>query len=409
MQTGSQAMPQGEERGYAESFRTAAPWTIWAYVPIGCALPAVAAGNWTAGAFYAAVWLVISVPGAWFAARAVRRLGEALQRAQAAPAASQSAAPRVDGLDHLCQQVLPIWSRHVESSRAMTEEAIVNLSASLSGIVSRLEATAAQTEKTAGGLADGSGDSIVATLGACQRDLDRVLASLAETVQAKTEMLAEVGRMAGFTAELDQMASEVAAIANRTNLLALNAAIEAARAGEAGRGFAVVADEVRKLSTLSGETGQRIRKKVEIISKAMLGTQQTAERSAEQDRQTLAHSETAIRGVLGTFRQTADSLTQSSEVLRRESLGVRDEVQSILVNLQFQDRMSQVLSHVRNDIGKLKGHIDEALGVQAAGAVAVDAGTWLAEMEDTYATDEQRANHQGRGAAGNAGGSISFF
>ena len=409
MQTGSQAMSTGEKHGHAETPRTAARWAVWVHVPIGCVLLAIAAGAWTGAAVYAGAWLVISVPAAWFAARAFRRLDEALRRAESAPAESQSTVQRVEGLDHLCQQVLPIWSRHVESSRAMTEEAIVNLSASLSGIVSRLEATAAHSEKTAGGLADASGDSIVATLGACQRDLDQVLASLAETVQAKTEMLAEVGRLAGFTAELDQMASEVAAIANRTNLLALNAAIEAARAGEAGRGFAVVADEVRKLSTLSGETGQRIRQKVEIISKAMLGTQQTAERSAEQDRRTLSQSETTIRGVLGTFRQTADKLTQSSEALQRESLGVRDEVQSILVNLQFQDRMSQVLSHVRNDIGKLKGHIDEALGAQAVDAAAVDAGAWLAEMEDTYATDEQRANHQGRGAAGNAGGSISFF
>ena len=409
MQTGSQDVRRGETRGHAEALRAAAPWTVWVSVPLGCVLLPIAAGTWIGAAVYAVAWLVISVPAAWFAARAFRRLGEALKLAEAAPAASESAAQRVEGLDHLCQQVLPIWSRHVESSRSMTEEAIVNLSASLSGIVSRLEATAAHTEKTAGGLADGSGDSIVATLGGCQRDLDQVLASLAETVEAKAEMLGEVGRLAGFTAELDQMASEVAAIANRTNLLALNAAIEAARAGEAGRGFAVVADEVRKLSTLSGETGQRIRQKVEIISKAMLGTQQTAERSAEQDRQTLAHSETTIRGVLGAFRQTTESLTQSSESLRRESLGVRDEVQSILVNLQFQDRMSQVLSHVRNDIGKLKDHIDEALGAQAAGGVTVDAGTWLAEMEDTYATDEQRANHQGRGTAGNAGGGISFF
>ena len=116
-----------------------------------------------------------------------------------------------------------------------------------------------------------------------------------------------------------------------------------------------------------------------------------------------------MASVLGTFRQTTENLTQSSESLRRESLGVRDEVQSILVNLQFQDRMSQVLTHVRNDISKLKDHIDQALSVQAAGGVAVDAGTWLAEMEDPYATDEQRTNHQGRGAAGNASGGISFF
>jgi methyl-accepting chemotaxis protein len=306
------AVQSGAQYGESAAVR----WALWSPVPLGAVLLLVAADTWLAGLAYAAAWLAAAIPAAWIARRALGSLADALDLARAAPTAEAQTVPRVEGLDQLCRQVLPIWSRHIESSRTIAESGIVNLASGLNGIVSRLEVTATCSAQATGAVA-GGGEGIVARLAACEKDLNSILASLADTVQAKSEMLSKVGRLAGYADELEKMGAEVAAIANRTNLLALNAAIEAARAGEAGRGFAVVADEVRKLSTLSGETGQRIREKVDIIGRAMLETQQTAERTAEQDRQTLASADTAIHHVLDSFRAGTETLATASEALQR--------------------------------------------------------------------------------------------
>ncbi|MCC5910661.1 MAG: methyl-accepting chemotaxis protein [Clostridiaceae bacterium] len=68
--------------------------------------------------------------------------------------------------------------------------------------------------------------------------------------------------------QIENMATDISAIAGQINLLALNAAIEAARAGEHGKGFAVVADEVRKLAEESASTVSSIHEIIKQVYKA---------------------------------------------------------------------------------------------------------------------------------------------
>ncbi len=300
------------------------------------------------------------------------------------------------GLEEVCVEAMPIWSRQVETSRSQTEQAITALANRFAGIATNLEAAVLASQSAAGDLAGVEKGGTLAVLTQSEIELTSVLETLKAAQASRNEMLAQLRGLTDYTEEMKKMAANVAAIAAQTNLLALNAAIEAARAGEAGRGFAVVADEVRKLSSLSSETGKRMSDKVTIINNAITQVFQVAERTSENDAQSVASSESTIQQVLTRFHNITQRLSNSAELLQKESTGIRHEISDVLVSLQFQDRVSQILAQVKNNMDGLHHHLLDCQQNKAAGQPArIDAKAWLSKMENGYATQEQRQNHRG--------------
>lgn len=325
--------------------------------------------------------------------------------------AASAAAGTLDGLDRLCGKVLPVWTKQIDTAKSQTEEAIVTLSGRFSGISQKLEASALASQQAAGGIDSRKGDGILGILMHSQQQLDAVISSLNASLDTKRAMLEDIAQLSRFTAELRKMAEDVASIAGQTNLLALNASIEAARAGEAGRGFAVVADAVRKLSNLSGETGKRISEKVEAVNAAIATTMKTADHYSKVDAETMSGAETTVHEVLDRFRGAAAGLTESAAILQRESYGIRDEIADVLVSLQFQDRVSQILSHVTQDLGKLEGLLARFDADRSEGRLAgsLDASAWLGDLAQTYTTAEQRILHEGGRSDSPRESEITFF
>ncbi|SFX49520.1 methyl-accepting chemotaxis protein [Pseudomonas sp. NFACC36] len=359
-----------------------------------------------------AVLLVLGIGAGVWSARALGRQLAPVIAADASrrelQAAQHDAHASSAQLNEVILGAMPIWARQVESSRQQTETAIVSLTSRFTGISSRLEETVHASQLAAGELAGNGSGGAVQVLAQSEGELVQVINSLKATQASRDETLAQVRNLTAYTGELRTMAADVAAIAAQTNLLALNAAIEAARAGEAGRGFAVVADAVRSLSSKSSETGQQMSAKVDIINTAITQLVQAASSGADQDSQSVSISEDSIQRVLERFKSVTGRLAESADLLQQESFGIRDELTEVLVSLQFQDRVSQILSHVRDNIEDLHVHVQQATQSPDQ-AVPIDARQWLARMETTYATDEQRRNHHGDAGAQQTSQEITFF
>ena len=310
----------------------------------------------------------------------------------------------ISGLDELCSGVLPVWVRQIGMARTHTEEATLDLTNRFINLSQGLEKAMQLSQGSGNGL------DLAALLKDCHQELDSVIASMRLALERRQSLLQEVHDLARLTVQLKDMAKDVGEIAGQTNLLALNAAIEAARAGEVGRGFAVVADEVRKLSSMSAETGKKIAVVVENVNKAIASTLESSQQFAEQDAAMSTESEQIIAKVIGQFEHAATEIDRSAAVLREENKVIGAEIAEVLVSLQFQDRVSQVLDHVQNDMNKLEHNIEDCRRDIAAGKVEspFDAGQWLEELSRTYTMPEQHAVHSGKSVAAQSD-DITFF
>jgi methyl-accepting chemotaxis protein len=294
----------------------------------------------------------------------------------------------------LGELLMPVWARHIGTSRAQMEAAVSALTQRFSSIVEQLDGSERSTE---GGPA-GGGAALAHALDQGQRQLSEVVGSLRASMEEKQRVAARIGDLQQFIRELQGMATDVARIAQQTNLLALNAAVEAARAGDAGRGFAVVAQEVRQLSGQSAQTGRHIASKVALISESIEATCAAATQSLADDSAAGLASEATIESVLAQFRASTEALGRRAAELKASRVQLQGEIGDALVHLQFQDRVSQIMGHVQASIE----------GVPQRMAEPVDARALLAELEASYAMADEREPARS-GAAAPAATAVTFF
>ncbi len=346
------------------------------------ALPAVVAAGFAALPLLeqSATLAIIAVTGVavsgavatWYAWRREQLAADALS------AAGETAGVAGSG-GELFAAVLPIWRDNLVEVRDQTESAIQRLIDSFAAITGQFEAAGFTGVHGAASAQHGGADDLLAR---CERQLQPVVASMSSILDSKGSLLSGVEDLSRATHELQEMAQGVAKIATQTNMLAINAAIEAAHAGDTGRGFAVIAREIRALSEVSGRTARQITARMEEVNGLMNAATQAASDASANDRQVVEASGRVVEDVLVHVR----ALGARSEAMLGQGNAIRAEVESLMVSLQFQDRVRQIIGVVEDDIDRLARAI-------AGRTPLPDVGAWLNELHDRYTTDEQRRGH----------------
>jgi methyl-accepting chemotaxis protein len=324
------------------------------------------------------------------------------RRASAANTKIVAAQPEALSLRELCLRAMPVWAKQLETSRRAGDEAVDALSRHFGGTVRRITKAVAASRSAVSELS-GEGGGMLAAIDRSDADLRGVAGTLENLQATKDAVLDEVKR---YAKDLKEMSQTVQHIAMQVRLLSFNAAVEAARAGEAGQSFGVVAAEMRQLAGLSAEAGATMTRKVEMIERidhTLADMFRSSNGANESGAGAIARADTAIRDVMERFKRLTKVLSNAVEIMESESESVGQEISDALVQLQFQDRVSQIVAHVATNCTSLTDSLKRANGA------AIDADQWMNEMALQFSTHEEFDNLDGKAGRARKTDTLTFF
>jgi len=99
---------------------------------------------------------------------------------------------------------------------------------------------------------------------------------------------------------------------------------------------------------------------------------------------------TAIARVLTMIRDSVDALERISKPFERETQLVGEQVERMYKGFQYQDRISQMMTLLHEDIERLVDTLESR-------TTDIDAAAWLQRLESKYVMTEQRHHHTAAG------------
>jgi len=273
---------------------------------------------------------------------------------------------------------------------AQVEESIVEVCGSFQGIAERARTSAVRTTNflTQGNSKGGGG----------ARSFDGLIEDCGETMVKLMNTSVQAGEVALRTVErvqeMDQASREITdsllrleEIAMSNRILALNARIEAARSGEQGVGFAAVAvelasqtDKSQKVTSQVSDLVGRLRTLAESTRLEQQKLQREGDRRVNQCRDDVKQTLLALQEAHAQMKEMLKIMTEEGALLSRD-------IGAAVRGLQFQDRVSQRIAHVVQDIETIKDRLVSRFGSCASNDESINAafsGYAMREEREVY-------------------------
>ncbi len=156
-----------------------------------------------------------------------------------------------------------------------------------------------------------------------------------------------VGKIGSFTTSLTDLADQ-------TNLLSITTSIEAARAGQAGNGFRIIASEVQQLAQRSKSIAEQINDSIQDAAGAVESSFNEQEETLEDSIGQIIKSQELLSNITSELQPKLEKISTSIEKSKDLSVGVSENLDGIIVSLQYHDIVRQILEHCISILGDVK-------------------------------------------------------
>jgi methyl-accepting chemotaxis protein len=292
---------------------------------------------------------------------------------------AEAVAETEPGVEAELAHYLPHFSRmseQLKQTSVQIESSVVEVCNSFQGIAERARETVERTTGFLGREGDGSsGDqSFEGLIDNCSGTLVKILNTTEEAGEVSRRAIERIRQMDQASQLISTAIAQLEQIARGNKILALNARIEAARAGEHGVGFAVVAMEVISQTERSQKVNAQVNDLIANLRTLAGSTLQDLQQMNDQDHQRVEQCRREVdeslkdlQGAHGEMKKMLTGMTEDGALLA-------NDIGAAVRGLQFQDRTSQRIAHVVEDLDTLHAKLTTRFGAVSGAEAASEDG-----------------------------------
>ena len=342
-------------------------------MPLLCAAAVLAPwawGVWAMPLWVALVSLVLSAIAIFLLIGLLKRHAQALQVEQAATQrAERTLVDRSSASEDALRSMLAHWlgsaqaaNISLKQARAMLDEVTQQSEAAAASIGNSfrvvMNKTGQQMDNAVRLLksnSDGAGGSTWLSLPdfikAYENQLDTVTGRMMDFSKASEEMSRHQEVVRDHSLAIDEMLDELRNMAARIRKLALDSTVAANRdASTDARWFVEIADRIRETSTSAHELTRRMRDGLEKIREVMGATYEELSKSSDNVRLAAVQAKVDVSQLNIATMEKAREVTGTLEKITSLGKEVRQDINQIIVAMQYQDITQQKIEQVKSPL-----------------------------------------------------------